>query len=567
MSYLVLARKWRPQNFEQVVGQRPIVRTLQNAVDRNRVSHAMIFSGVRGVGKTTLARIMAKALNCQTGPTKIPCNTCESCLEITAGSSIDLHEIDGASNRGIQEIRELKENIRFFPTNSRFKIIIIDEVHMLTTEAFNALLKTIEEPPDHVYFIFATTELHKIPITILSRCQRYELSRVSSKDMTLFLEKIIEAEQVSVSDWAVAQIVLESEGSVRDALSLLDQVLSFTDTHNSTGKLEVTNEDVIEILGLVDRQVINSIARSLLSNDLSESITLLDEAYSYGIDLKRFTNELLLYFRSLIICKITNNPGKLLDFADHDLNAISELAKDYSAETLYNYFHLVLKGVEEMQYSKHPRLTLETTFMKVTQAGTVVPVSEMIEKLDLLLHDRSDSEEIISFKTDKPAKESAEPSENKTKKKQVISDPQPPVQDSAFAIKATKKNIRKDWDEFIEYVMDRKNWMAHVLRLSVQVREKDDDLILKYNEVSDCKMLQSSEHMKVLSEYAQDFFQKELKIKFKIIGNPIENSDSSSDDTPQEERRALAVDPLVKIATEIFDGQVSNIRTGPRFRQ
>ena len=181
MSYLVLARKSRPQSFEEVVGQRPVVKTLQNSLARNRVAHAILFSGVRGVGKTTLARIMAKAINCEDTTGNIPCNHCNSCLEITRGSALDLHEIDGASNRGIQEIRELKEKIRFLPTSARFKIIIIDEVHMLTTEAFNALLKTLEEPPDHVYFMFATTELHKIPITILSRCQRYELKRIATQ--------------------------------------------------------------------------------------------------------------------------------------------------------------------------------------------------------------------------------------------------------------------------------------------------------------------------------------------------------------------------------------------------
>lgn len=190
MSYLVLARKWRPQTFADVVGQQPVVQTLKNGLLRNRVAHAMIFSGVRGVGKTTLARIMAKALNCQGEGVDKPCNTCESCLEITKGAAVDLHEIDGASNRGIQEIRELKENIRFFPVKGRYKIIIIDEVHMLTTEAFNALLKTLEEPPSHVYFMFATTELHKVPVTILSRCQRYELKRVPFVELKEFLQKL-----------------------------------------------------------------------------------------------------------------------------------------------------------------------------------------------------------------------------------------------------------------------------------------------------------------------------------------------------------------------------------------
>jgi DNA polymerase-3 subunit gamma/tau len=249
MSYLVLARKWRPQTFEEVVGQQSVIRTLQNAIDRHRIPHALIFSGVRGVGKTTLARLVAKALNCQEGPTKIPCNKCEHCTEITAGNAIDIHEIDGASNRGIQEIRELKENIRFFPTKSRYKIVIIDEVHMLTTEAFNALLKTLEEPPEHVFFMFATTELHKIPITILSRCQRYELQKVSSRELFTFFSKIAQEEKVIISDWAVNIIVREAGGSVRDGLSLLDQIFSF-------GGDEITDEDVIKVLGLVDSQVV-----------------------------------------------------------------------------------------------------------------------------------------------------------------------------------------------------------------------------------------------------------------------------------------------------------------------
>jgi len=190
VSYLVLARKSRPRTFDEVIGQKAVVRTLQNALSQNRVPHALIFSGVRGVGKTTLARIMAKALNCEQGPTATPCNQCRSCREIMSGISVDLHEVDGASNRGIQEIRELKEQIRFMPTGSRFKIIIIDEVHMLTPEAFNALLKTIEEPPEHVYFMFATTEMHRVPVTILSRCQRYELKRVGSRDLTAHFSAI-----------------------------------------------------------------------------------------------------------------------------------------------------------------------------------------------------------------------------------------------------------------------------------------------------------------------------------------------------------------------------------------
>src|SRR5210317_445074 len=274
MSYLVLARKWRPQTFEEVVGQQAVVRTLQNAIGRNRIPHALIFSGVRGVGKTTLARLVAKALNCNEGPTKIPCNKCDHCLEITSGQAIDIQEIDGASNRGIQEIRELKENIRFFPAKSRYKIIIIDEVHMLTTEAFNALLKTLEEPPEHVFFMFATTELHKIPITILSRCQRYELQKVTSIELFEFFRKIAGEEEVKISDWALNVIVREAGGSVRDGLSLLDQIFSFSGD-------EISDEDVIQVLGLVDSQVVSSMAVAILNSDLANCFNILDETSSY----------------------------------------------------------------------------------------------------------------------------------------------------------------------------------------------------------------------------------------------------------------------------------------------
>ncbi|MEE4165245.1 MAG: DNA polymerase III subunit gamma/tau, partial [Desulfocapsaceae bacterium] len=274
MSYLVLARKSRPQTFEQVVGQKPVVKTLQNSLKRNRVAHAILFSGVRGVGKTTLARLMAKALNCESGPTAVPCNTCTSCVEITKGSSLDLHEIDGASNRGIQEVRELKENLKFMPVSSPHKVVIIDEVHMLTTEAFNALLKTLEEPPAHVYFMFATTELHKIPITILSRCQRYELQRVQSPELAAHFSRLASEESIEIEKGALSLIVREASGSVRDGLSLLDQVFSY-------GQSPITAADVVDVLGLVNRDVLNNIVVALLEGNRAQALMSLDETFKY----------------------------------------------------------------------------------------------------------------------------------------------------------------------------------------------------------------------------------------------------------------------------------------------
>ncbi len=595
MSYLVLARKWRPQTFEEVVGQQSVIRTLQNAIDRHRIPHALIFSGVRGVGKTTLARLVAKALNCQEGPTKIPCNKCEHCTEITAGNAIDIHEIDGASNRGIQEIRELKENIRFFPTKSRYKIVIIDEVHMLTTEAFNALLKTLEEPPEHVFFMFATTELHKIPITILSRCQRYELQKVSSRELFAFFSKIAQEEKIIISDWAVNIIVREAGGSVRDGLSLLDQIFSF-------GGDEITDEDVIKVLGLVDSQVVSSMAAAILNSDLANGLRILEETSNYGVDLKRLANDLLYYFRALLICRISADPEKLLDVPDQEFAEMRQIGGQHTVETLQLYFNMLLKGVEEMQYSSHPRLAFEMALIRAAEAGNVVPVAELLGKLETMQSGgvvASIKKEItpgfpapnsrVKEKTKSQAPQKAgsvgipekpgqpQKKTDKTKKAEEPGKQQPveteapakQVTDEGIAkntVEPSTRDVRKNWDEFIEYVMDRKKWMAHTLRLCSKVREEGADLILKFDDPSDCKMLQSKENMKFLTEFSQDFFQKEFKIGIKIRGADSQGIIGQDGIGPQEERRALASDPLVEMATEVLGGRVVNIRTGPRSR-
>ena len=274
MSYLVLARKWRPQSFEEVVGQPHVVQTLTNAISAERIAHAYLLSGARGIGKTSVARIMAKALNCAQGPSPTPCNECESCEEITGSASLDVLEIDGASNRGINEIRELRENVKYAPARSPHKIFIIDEVHMLTPEAFNALLKTLEEPPAHVIFIFATTEPNRIPITILSRCQRFNFRRIASKEIIQRLEEIVEKEGIRISKNSIQLLTREAEGSMRDAQSLLDQAISFAGN-------EVRDEDVAEVLGVIDRRLLYDISLAIANHDsqrcldflLSNSIT------------------------------------------------------------------------------------------------------------------------------------------------------------------------------------------------------------------------------------------------------------------------------------------------------
>ena len=281
MSYLVLARKWRPQSFEDIVGQEHVTRTLKNAISSERVAHAYLFTGARGVGKTSAARILAKALNCEKGPTTQPCNECTHCREIASGASVDVHEIDGASNTSVDDVRDLKEGINYLPSSCRKKIYIIDEVHMLSTSAFNALLKTLEEPPSHVIFIFATTEPHKIPGTILSRCQRFDFKRISVRLIYDRLKGIASEEGLEISEKSLMIIAREADGGMRDAQSLLDQVISFSGS-------KISDEEVIDVLGVIDLALIQEAAVAVLNNDPEKCLELVGRLFTYGWDVKEF---------------------------------------------------------------------------------------------------------------------------------------------------------------------------------------------------------------------------------------------------------------------------------------
>ena len=610
MSYLVLARKWRPRTFAEVVGQRPVVQTLQNALRLDRVAHALLFSGVRGVGKTTLARLMAKALNCRAEErAQRPCNQCDSCREFNAGSAVDLHEIDGASNRGIDEIRELRENIRFMPVVGKYKIVIIDEVHMLTDPAFNALLKTLEEPPAHVYFMLATTELHKIPVTILSRCQRYELTRVAFAELFDFFRRVAAAEKVAMPDSALEMITREADGSVRDGLSLLDQVFSF-------GGEQVSDDDVRQMLGLVDRRAFERLARALLAGDLARCLDLFDQCYRAGIDLKRFAGDLLNYFRNLVICSATDQPERLLDLADQELAALRELAAAHSSETLLYTFNLLFKGIEEMQYATRPRLVLEMAMVRATRAGQIAPTAEIIGRLDQLLAGLPAAGEQGNFRPEPGARSTmlaepeprlaatapppagqSDPAEAAAGSPAPPAAPAAPADGNAAGPKkpprprktpsatpestarapvnskgegaaaaagedpkaASGRDLRPEWDGFVNYVRQRKVWMAPVLDMAAGAREEGGELVVRYDDLSDCKLLEEPENSRLLTEFAQDYFQQELTIRLRIRGGGTMAVDGEG--VPQEERRALANDPLVQTVVEVFNGDIAGIRT------
>ncbi|OGP67686.1 MAG: DNA polymerase III, subunit gamma and tau [Deltaproteobacteria bacterium RBG_16_44_11] len=377
MEYLVLARKFRPQSFEDVAGQEHVVKTLRNAIGQGRVAHAFLFSGPRGVGKTSVARILAKSLNCEKGPIAIPCNVCSNCREITDGRSLDVREIDGASNRGIDEIRELRENIKFAPAAAKYKIYIIDEVHMLTREAFNALLKTLEEPPSHVIFIFATTESHKVPATILSRCQCYDFRRISLKEIMTNLQRVAAAEGIQISPTALSWIAEAGDGSMRDAQSIFDQVISYAG-------MNIKDDDVEENLGLTDRKYLFDLSAAIVQRDAGVCLTILEEAYLAGIDMKHFYQMLIKHFRNLLLVKIAGGSSSSFDIAPEQIEKLKKQTNNVTRETLQRFVEILIAEEDRFRRSQEARTKLETIIVKMAYLEPIIPLGEIVSTIEAI---------------------------------------------------------------------------------------------------------------------------------------------------------------------------------------
>ncbi len=375
MEYRVLARKCRPQVFEEVLGQEHVVRTLQNAVAGGRIAHAFLFSGPRGVGKTSIARILAKALNCETGPTPTPCNRCVHCREITNGNAIDVREIDGASNRGIDEIRELRENVKFAPASGRYKIYIIDEVHMLTTPAFNALLKTLEEPPAHVIFIFATTETQKVPATILSRCQCFDFRRIPLKQIADNLKKISTEEKIRISDNGLYWIAEAGDGSLRDAQSIFDQVISYAGS-------EIEDKAVEEILGRSDRRFLFVLSEAVLARNAGRCLTIIDEAYNAGLDMRYFYQTLLGHFRNLLFTGIAGERNALVDLPAEEAIKLKAQAAGQPTESLQRLLEILMAEEESVRRSMNPRLNLEAVLCRMAYLSPLIPIEAVLARME-----------------------------------------------------------------------------------------------------------------------------------------------------------------------------------------
>jgi DNA polymerase-3 subunit gamma/tau len=385
MSYQVIARKWRPQTFEEVTGQEHITRTLRGAIEHDRLHHAYLFSGARGVGKTTTARLLAKAVNCHKSdkPTPTPCaftdpTACPSCREIAEGGSMDVLEIDAASNRGIDIVREtIIGTVSVRPARDRFRVFIIDEVHMLTPESFNALLKTLEEPPPRVLFIMATTEQHKLPATILSRCQIFEFRTIAAAKIAERLRLIAKAEKVKVSDNALREIARAGEGSMRDAQSAFDQVISF-----SEGQIEP--RDVEAALGIAGREMLARVMRSVVTGSPAEALSVVDELVSRGHDLRNFCRDLLAHVRDLLITKVAGDSSALSDVGDAERRSMAEESKDFSESDLVRFFHSLTETEGRLRESAHPRYQLEVGLVKLVEMRRLAPLAQILERLGAL---------------------------------------------------------------------------------------------------------------------------------------------------------------------------------------
>ena len=378
MSYTALYRKWRPTSFEEVRGQDHIVKTLKNQINSGRIGHAYLFCGTRGTGKTSIAKIFARAVNCEHPVDGSPCGECSMCRQIAEGASLNVVEIDAASNNGVENIRDIREQVQYPPTDGRYRVYIIDEVHMLSIGAFNALLKTLEEPPSYVIFILATTEVHKIPITILSRCQRYDFKRISIDTIAGRLAELTQAEQIDVDDRALRYVARAADGSMRDALSLLDQCVAF-----HFGE-KLTYDKVLEVLGAVDNRVFSKLFQAVLASDTKACIREIEEMIIQGRDLSQLVNDFVWYMRNLLIAKTTDEPGDMLDMSEENLAVLKEEAAGVDTETLMRYIRIFSELSGQLRYASQKRILVEIAFIKLTTPSMEQNLDSILQRITLL---------------------------------------------------------------------------------------------------------------------------------------------------------------------------------------
>jgi len=529
MKYQVIARKFRPQVFEDVVGQKPIVQTLQNAIQMDRIGHAYLFSGPRGVGKTTTARILAKGLNCEKGPTITPCNTCPSCVEISSGKSIDVFEIDAASNTGVDNIRELRESAKYAAARSRYKIFIIDEVHMLSTSAFNALLKILEEPPPHVVFIMATTERHKLPATILSRCQQFIFRTISAAEIQAHLRQIADREGVKIDDRALAYIVKASEGSMRDAQSLLDQIISFSGQ-------EVVDEDVRDVLGFIPSEILDRTLEALADRDAKTLLENVGIVVDQGLNIQQYVREFIGRVRDLLMLKL-GLEEKILA-SPEEKRALTTRSASFSDQDLIRFFDVLLRLETELRQTSQPRFHLEVGFIKLAKIGHVRDIEEVLR-------------EVRSGRSEPPRRtpQNEPPREPRREERPQPAAVAPPKPQTPTPQKTPPGTSSTFSERFTHRVEEQSATTAVYVQKAERIERDGDSVQIVMTNPSQLSMLQSKEHKSVLDSVATE-----------LVGKPVSVSLIMREQQKDGTAETAKEEPLVKRFLEVFRGDLAQVK-------
>ncbi|MBI5208012.1 MAG: DNA polymerase III subunit gamma/tau [Candidatus Firestonebacteria bacterium] len=559
MSYMVIARRWRPLNFDDIIGQEHVTRTLKNAIKQNRIAHAYLFSGPRGIGKTSTARVLAKALNCEKGPQENPCQECVSCKEITEGYSLDVIEIDGASNTSVEDVRTLRENVKFMPTHGRYKVYLIDEVHMLSKSAFNALLKTLEEPPDHVIFIFATTEKHKIPLTVISRCQQFEFRKISYTAILNTLKKIIESEHISFEDKALSILARNADGSLRDAETLLDQILA------SCGE-NITEKDVENILGLNRQETFFKFIDCIEKNDSTGLLYVIDEIIKYGYDPEQFLKGLIEHCRNLLVTKISNNPGNILELTDMEVTALAKQAEKFSKEELLTITHIISSYESKLHIHSQTRYQLEFMCMKILTFGKTLDLSKIAEKIISLEEKIKNGKDIIDISIEKKNKIDCKTKNNEDIKQEIINTEQisknieinNSVEENKKDYPTDKYSIIKALQE--ELTIKKKITLSTCISAVKDIELSDNFCIFTLDKGAAFHhdYIETPENKALVEKILLEKTGKKVKIKmvFNELSNDSEDLNIQDTDKSIQSETSTHERFIIKRALDIFEGKV-----------
>jgi len=524
MSYTVFALKWRPQDFESIVGQEHIVGTLKNAIQKNRLAHAYLFTGPRGVGKTSTARILAKALNCKEGPTVKPCQKCHSCLEINQGRSLDVIEIDGASNRGIDEIRALRENVKFSPTQGKYKVYIIDEVHQITPDGFNALLKTLEEPPEFVKFIFATTHPQKVIPTIISRCQRMDFRRITVIEIIAQLEKIVREEKIMVDKDVLSAVAKSSDGSLRDAESVLDQLVSFA-------KGNVSLKDAISVLGMVEQDVLFSLTDKIIQKDPQGALQLFNEIIDDGKDPGVFLSNFIEHFRNLMVAKVSKADTKLVDLPQEVCDLLFEQSKLLSLEDIFTAFNILVATQEMTKRLDSQRIPLEISLVKLAYKRSENRKNQS----------NPSTTDVLPAK-----KELANPQEEIKEAPAQMRVPAPPIKPGAAKNPSVSlDNIKNIWGNIVDNLAKIKMSVSTYLSEGEPTKVQGDVLTVAFpkNYSLHKESLDRKENKAIIEKAVSELCNADLRLNFILVAQIKQESDARSN-------------PFIKSALEMFGGRV-----------